>query len=196
MKRVLVVYSTNAGSTEEVASAVADELGCDAQVQVDLRRMAEVSELESYDAVVVGAPMILGWQRAAVQFVKKHQRVLANKPVAYFCTLKSLTQAALGAPAPAPLFIDPQLPKPPQHVGRLSIKERYATLPNYLGPMLKAAPAVHPVSVAFLGGKLELFRLKWWQMLFVMVIIGAQPGDHRNWSGITQWAAELRSCLL
>lgn len=196
MKRVLVVYSTNAGSTEEVASAVANELGRDAQVQVDLRRMAEVSELESYDAVVVGAPMILGWQRAAVQFVKMHQRVLANKPVAYFCTLLSLTQTAPGNTSPAPLFIDPQLPKAPRHVGRLSIKERYATLPNYLGPMLKAAPAVHPVSVAFLGGKLELFRLKWWQMLFVMVVIGAQPGDYRNWSGITQWAAELRSCLL
>ena len=69
MKRVLVAYTTNAGSTEEVARAVADELGRDGQAQVDVRHLPEVRALESYDAVVVGAPMILGWQRAAVQFV-------------------------------------------------------------------------------------------------------------------------------
>jgi menaquinone-dependent protoporphyrinogen IX oxidase len=62
-----------------------------------------------------------------------------------------------------------------------------------LRPALKAAPQVKPVSVGFFGGKLELFRLKWWQALFVMLVIGAQPGDQRNWPIIVKWASQLRS---
>jgi hypothetical protein len=116
--------------------------------------------------------------------------------VAYFCTLLSLTQPGANQPVPVPLFVDPELAKPLHTPGRMSLKERYATIGNYLSPVLKAAPAVHPVSVAFFGGKLELFRLKWWQLLFVMIIIQAQPGDRRNWDGIRQWAESLKPALL
>jgi hypothetical protein len=41
-----------------------------------------------------------------------------------------------------------------------------------------------------------MFRLKLLQMLFVMLIIRAQPGDLRDWSYIQQWAIEIRSLLL
>jgi menaquinone-dependent protoporphyrinogen IX oxidase len=194
MKRVLIAYATNAGSTEEVAQAVADVLK--PQALVEVKPLGEVRSVSDYDAVIVGAPMILGWHRSAVQFVKRHQQALAGKPVAYFCTLMSLTQPAEGDARPAPLFIDPELPKAPHTPGRMTIKERYATVANYLRPVLKAAPSVHPLSVAFLGGKLELFRLKWWQMLFVMVIIQAPPGDRRNWPCISEWAERIRPALL
>jgi hypothetical protein len=33
-------------------------------------------------------------------------------------------------------------------------------------------------------------------MLFVMVIIGAQPGDLRNYAAIREWAARLRDSML
>lgn len=194
MKRVLIAYATNAGSTVEVAQAVAEVLGQAAQV--DLRPLTEVNSVVDYDAVVVGAPMILGWHRAAQQFIRRHRRVLAGKRVAYFCTLMSLTQPASGEGEPVSLFIDSQLAKPAHSPGRLSLKERYATVGNYLRPLLRSAPAVRPASVAFLGGKLELFRLKWWQMLFVMAIIRAQPGDFRNWPAIRQWAENLKPALL
>jgi menaquinone-dependent protoporphyrinogen IX oxidase len=61
--------------------------------------------------------------------------------------------------------------------------------------VLKAAPHVRPVSVAFFGGKLELFRLNIFQMLFVILVIRAQPGDRRNWPPIQQWAASLLPLL-
>jgi len=38
-----------------------------------------------------------------------------------------------------------------------------------------------------------LFRLKFFQMLFVMLIIQAQPGDLRNWDAIRSWAQDLAS---
>jgi menaquinone-dependent protoporphyrinogen IX oxidase len=77
----------------------------------------------------------------------------------------------------------------------MSFRERYATVSNYLRPVLKAAPSVKPVSAGFFGGKLELFRLNVLQVLFVMLIIRAQPGDYRNWPVIRDWAINLRPLL-
>lgn len=58
--KVLVAYSTNAGSTGEVAEAVAGELRKDGTT-VDVKRLEEVADISPYQAVVVGAPMILIW---------------------------------------------------------------------------------------------------------------------------------------
>jgi menaquinone-dependent protoporphyrinogen oxidase len=190
MKKILVVYTTNSGSTEEVAQAIGEEIRRGG-AQVDVFRLEDVTGLEAYDGVVVGGPMILGWHRAALKFVRQHRQSLAQKQVAYFFTAISLTQTGEDRLGSIPISIDGDLAKPPRNPKRLSLKERYATVMNYLRPALKAAPLVKPVSVGFFGGKLELFRLKWWQMLFVMVVIGAQPGDRRNWPFIREWAARL-----
>jgi menaquinone-dependent protoporphyrinogen IX oxidase len=191
--RILVAYTTNSGSTEEVARAVGEQLS--PGNQVDVRRLEDIAGVEAYDAVVVGAPMILGWRRSAIQFLKRHQAALSRVPVALFCTAMSLTETGDRRVKDVPVVVDPALAKPPARPGRLSLKERYATLSNYLRPVLKAAPAVKPVSIGIFGGKLELFRLKPVQMLFVMAIIRAQPGDARNWQAIRDWAVRLRSML-
>jgi menaquinone-dependent protoporphyrinogen IX oxidase len=163
---------------------------------VQVRRLEEVTSVEPYDAVVVGAPMMMGWHGAAVKFVKKHQQALSQKPVAFFLTAMNLTQTDEKGIGAIPIYVDPALAKPPKNAKRLSLKERYATVANYLRPALEAAPLVKPVSAGFFGGKLELYRLPFLQMLFVLLVIQAQPGDLRNWPAIREWAASLRSELL
>lgn len=163
---------------------------------VEARRLEEVSDLAAYGAVVIGAPMIFGWHRSAVRFVKKHREALSRVPVAYFATAMRLTEDGTKPPEGVRLYLDPDLAVAPQNRKRLSIKERFTTVGNYLKPMLGAAREVKPVSVAFFGGKLELFRLAWWQMLFVMAVVQGQAGDYRNWAYIKGWGAELRSHLL
>ena len=195
MKKVLIAYTTNAGSTEKVAQAIGEELGRDgAQIQVS--RLEQVTGLETYDAIVVGAPMILGWHGAAVKFIKKHQQALSQVRVAYFVTAMNLTQTNEKSVGTLPIYVDPALAKPPKNSRRLSFKERYATAPHYLDPVLKAAPSVKPVGIGFFGGKLELYRLPLLQMLFVLLVIQAQPGDFRNWLAIREWATNLRPELL
>jgi menaquinone-dependent protoporphyrinogen IX oxidase len=40
---------------------------------VEIRRIEEVAD---YAAAIIGAPLIMGWQRAATKFVKKHRDTL------------------------------------------------------------------------------------------------------------------------
>jgi menaquinone-dependent protoporphyrinogen IX oxidase len=191
VKKILVAYATNAGSTADVASAVGEELGKN-EAQVKISQVEAVTSLEGYDAVVVGAPMIMGWHRDAIKFLKRHRQALSKVQVAYFLTAMRLTASDDGDVHGVPVYLDPGLAKPPQNPTRLSFKERYARVGNYLKPVLKAAPGAKPLRVGFFGGKLNLFPLSLWQKLFVILIVQAQPGEYRNWSFIREWAAGLR----
>ena len=128
--KVLVAYTTNAGTTEEVAAVIGEELSRDG-AQVDVRRIEEIADLASYSAVVIGGPMIMGWHKAAAKFVKKHQQALSQVPVAYFLTAMSLTQTGETSVGAIPICIDPTLAKAPKNANRLSFRERYATVTNY-----------------------------------------------------------------
>ncbi len=194
MKRILVAYATMAGSTVDVARAVGEEIARSG-VQVDVLPLSGVKSVEAYDGVVVGGPMIMGWHRAALGFLKKHREAFQRIPLAVFVMAMSLTQTGETSVDGAPVDVDEKLPKPPEREGRLNFRERYARLANYVQPILRATRPVKPVSIGVFGGRLEYGRLKWWAVLFVMVIIQAPAGDRRNWTAIRSWAAGLPTAL-
>jgi menaquinone-dependent protoporphyrinogen oxidase len=194
MKKILVVYATNSGTTAEVAKAVREEIQ-KSGLEVDLLPIDAVVDLQSYSAVILGAPMIMGWHRGAMQFLRKNKTILANMPLAVFVTCMNLTRTSETSMDGVQLYLDEQLAKAPQTLGRLTFKEGYAQVKNYLRPVLKAAAPAKPVSAAFFGGRLDIYRLKWYQALFVMLVIQAKPGEHRNWEAIRAWAASLPSLL-
>lgn len=163
-KKVLVAYATNSGSTSEVADAVAGELRNSGMV-ADVCRLTLVPSVEPYSAVVVAAPMILGWHGEAVRFIKKHQQALRKVPVAYLFTAMSLTRPRENRLNGIPVVVDPNLAHDPKNPSRPSLRDWYATVGRYLGPALRAAPTVKPVSVGFFAGKLDFGRLKLLQML-------------------------------
>ncbi len=146
--------------------------------------------------MIVGAPMILGWHRSARKFIQQHQPALSKLPVAYFAAAMSLTKTEEPQIDGVPLYLDSGLAKPPKNPARLGFRENYATPKKYFQPLLKTAPQIKPVGMAFFGGKLEMFRLPLLQMLFVMLVVQAQPGDLRNWTAVHEWAANLRSAYL
>ena len=190
MRRILVAYATMAGSTAEVARAVGEEIA-KGGVQVDVLPLNQVKDLKAYDGVVVGGLMIMGWHRAAIRFLRKNRRVFQRIPLAVFVMAMSLTLTGETSVDGVPVTVDEKLPKPPQQEGRLNFRERYARLANYLRPILLATRPVKPVSIGVFGGRLEYGRLKWWAVLFAMLIIQAQAGERRNWDAIRSWAAEL-----
>jgi menaquinone-dependent protoporphyrinogen oxidase len=194
MKRILVAYATMAGSTAEVAQAVAQELAR-SDVQVDVLPLSEIKQLNSYDGVVVGAPMIMGWHRAALRFLRNNRGVFRRIPLAVFLTCMSLTQTSETDVDGVPVYVDEELSKPPETAGRLRFRERYAQVANYVRPILQACGSARPASIGVFGGRLDHGRLPWWGVLFAMIVIRAPAGDRRNWTAIRFWAAGLSAEL-
>ena len=178
------------GSTAEVAQAVGEEIA-KGGLEVDVLPLGEVRDLGAYAGVVVGAPMIMGWHRAASRFLRVNREAFQRIPLAVFVTAMSLTQTGETSVEGVPVTVDEELPKPPKEEGRLNFRERYAQLANYLRPILRAAGPARPASIGVFGGRLEYGRLKWWAVLFVMLIVQAPAGERRNWAAIRAWAAGL-----
>jgi menaquinone-dependent protoporphyrinogen IX oxidase len=190
MKNILVTYATMSGTTTDVARTIADELQKTGK-KTTLLPISEVGSLSEFDSVVLGAPMIMGWHRDAVKFLKSRSSELVGKELALFATAMSLTQTGETVVDGVPVFVDPNLAMAPHNPARLSGRERFCAIPSYGRPMIKAAGSNRPVSVALFGGRLDYYRLKWWAALFVMLVIRTQPGDKRNWQAIKAWANSL-----
>ncbi|GIV73956.1 flavodoxin domain-containing protein [Caldilinea sp.] len=82
--RILVTYATRAGSTAEIAAAIAETLAARGYA-VDVKPVKEKPSLDGYTAVVLGSAIRMGnWLPEAVDFVKANQAALNAIPVALF----------------------------------------------------------------------------------------------------------------
>ncbi len=127
----LVAYATKHGSTGEVAETVAEELK-GLGLEVELRELRKVRNLDGYRAVVIGAPLYMGrWQKDARKFLKRHGKELAGHPVAVF---------ALG-----PLKLT---------------EEDVAGSRKQLDRALALAPDLRPATVEVFGGAIDPAKLR------------------------------------
>jgi menaquinone-dependent protoporphyrinogen oxidase len=193
-RRVLVVYATRHGSTTKVAETVAEELraaGCEA----DARTVGDAATTAGYDAVVIGGPMIFGWHKEAVKWVKARRDALAAVPVAYFVTAASLTEDGGDAVDGVSIYKDSWLAKKPGNPDKLSYRQRYARPSHYLGDILEKTAPLRPRQAAFFAGSVDLTTMGMCEKLFVMLVIGASPGDGRHWDAVREWSRGLPAAL-
>lgn len=81
---ILVTYATRYGSTREVAERVAQTLKGQG-LTVDTKPAGEVSSLDGYGAVVLGAPYYIGkLLKEATAFLGRYEQQLRKMPVALF----------------------------------------------------------------------------------------------------------------
>jgi menaquinone-dependent protoporphyrinogen IX oxidase len=193
-QRVLLVYATRHGSTREVADAVAEALR-EAGRKVDERSAENAPGPAGYDAVVVGGPMSMGWHKDAAKYVKRHKGQLAGVPFALFATAASLTEDGLDTVRGVPVAKDTWLVKKPKNAQKLGRKERYALPAHYVGDILDACAPALPRCVALFAGSLDLTKMNVFEKLFVLLVIGATPGDGRHYEFVREWAAGLGDAL-
>ncbi len=104
---ILVTYATRAGSTAEVAEAIAKALRASG-LTVDVCAVKQVSDLSPYRAVVLGSPIRMGrWLPEAVAFVKDHTAQLSRMPTAFFVMCDTLTSNTEENRRAVDAYIDP-----------------------------------------------------------------------------------------
>lgn len=171
LPKILVTYATRTGTTAGVAEAIGKTLtesGC----LVDVCPMQDVADLSPYTAVVAGSAIqAANWLPEAMQFMKSHQAVLAQKRVALF--LVCMTLAMPNAEKYRPFVAD------------------------FLQPV---RAIVRPVSEGLFAGRLDIRKVPSFgdRLKFrLSVLFGVwSAGDHRDWEAIRAWAATLRPLLL
>ncbi len=88
--RVLIAYASKAGSTGEVAQAMAKTLTAQGHA-VDVHLVKTVKDLSPYSAVIVGSAIRTGqWLPEAVNFVRDHQATLQQLSTAFFTVCLTL----------------------------------------------------------------------------------------------------------
>jgi menaquinone-dependent protoporphyrinogen oxidase len=164
--RVLVAYASRAGSTGEVAQAVADVL-CQQGFEVDVRKVNDVRDVSGYRAVVVGSAARMGKLYGETgRFVNKHRKALAVIPTAYFFSGFMMNE---------------------------DTPENRATAGKLLEPLVAAR---QPVSVGLFGGSLKYANLEpLFRWVFSMAKEGMPEGDWRDWDAIRAWSGELAPLL-
>ncbi len=158
--RVLIAYASKAGSTAEVAAFVGRRLS-GLGPAVDVRRAADVGELEGYDAVIVGSAIRAGqWLPEARAFVEKHKGALAHRRTAFFTLCMTLSHDTPGN------------------------REKVAA---YLKPV---RAILEPQQAAFFAGRMEYRKLalgpRW-----IVKAMKVPEGDFRDWNAIGAWADQL-----
>jgi menaquinone-dependent protoporphyrinogen oxidase len=87
MSKVLIVYATGEGQTEKIARRIAatlDAAGHSTEL-LDTDRPGSPLDLESFEVVVVGAPIHAGgYPRSLVRFAREHRALLESTRAVFF----------------------------------------------------------------------------------------------------------------
>ena len=190
--KILITFATESGSTAELAQTLGEELSRSAE-RVDITPIPQVTNLDDYDTVIIGAPMIMGWHRQAVAFIKANANQLAQKTVAYFFTSLNLTRTGEETIDDIPIYVDPNHGAAPQNPQKLNFMEKHTAPQGYVQPVLQKAPQVKPKTVACFGGKLDYSHLAFPAKIFVKYLIRGQEGDFRNMDAVREWGRSLEA---
>lgn len=82
--RVLVAYASKHGATQGIAERIGAKLS-EAGLQADVRSVEHATDLEGYDAFVIGGALYMyHWMKDASKFTHRHRMILAGRPVWLF----------------------------------------------------------------------------------------------------------------
>jgi menaquinone-dependent protoporphyrinogen oxidase len=164
--RVLVTYSTAAGSTAGIAERIAQVLR-DAGCAVRCLPASADLDLAGVDALVVGSAVHdMAWLAPSVEVLRR--------------------AAASGTPAVWCFSVGSVHPR-----GRVT-RALAALEARRVGALFPAGLRVRDHRV--FGGVVDMTGVPLWGRLFYRAI-GESPGDHRDWTAVAAWAGDIAHSL-
>jgi menaquinone-dependent protoporphyrinogen oxidase len=160
--RVLVTAASKHGATDEIAERIGAVLAAHG-VDVEVKKLQEVSGLGGYEAVVLGSGIYLGkWLKEARRFVEDHAAELAQRPTWLFGS--------------GSIMGDPPVGDDPNAMGA--------------GLVERLVETTYARELKLFAGKLDMSKLGLAEKASVRMA-HASEGDYRDWQAIDDWAAAI-----
>jgi menaquinone-dependent protoporphyrinogen oxidase len=140
-KKILVAYGTAAGSTGEVAEAIAKEME-QLGAQVDVKPDEKIEALEKYDAVVVGTSVrMFRILPKTKKFLRRQRKALQKVPVAYFLVCLTMAEPTPENIQKATSFAKPMVNiKEPVSLGLFGGCMNHEKLSGFFAQSMKSIP--------------------------------------------------------
>jgi menaquinone-dependent protoporphyrinogen oxidase len=166
MKKVLVTYASEHGSTAQIAQTIAKVLR-QFDLDVTAKRMEAIENISGYEAIVLGTAIYMGdWLPEAKNFLEIYQGKLAQLPIWIF------SSGPTGSDDPVKLLHGELVPAELQSI----------------------IEAIEPREIHVFHGKIDLRRLS--PAARDLIKAAAVPrGDYRDWTAIKLWASEINRAL-
>ncbi len=164
--KVLIAYGSKYGSTKEIAEKIGEAIKQEG-LEADVKSARDIPSIAGYGAFVIGsAAYIGGWRKEVSNFVKKHEKTLAERPVWIF----SSGPAGKGDP----------------------IQQVQGWLyPKALKPVIDN---IKPKDVTVFHGNISVEKMnaieKW-----MIKQVKSEYGDFRDWEMIGRWGKGIAAAL-
>lgn len=171
--KILVAYASKHGATQGIAERIAATLRAAGRA-AEARPVGSVGDPAGYDAIVLGSAAYLGaWLPEATAFARRHQAILADRPVWLFSSgpLGTATTDAQGRDL------------------------RVAAEPNEIAEL---RASLQPRDHRVFFGALDRRALGFTGRLLRLLPAGRAllpEGDFRDWSEIEAWAGQIAADL-
>ena len=176
--KVLVGYATRHGATKGIAERVGTQLER-AGLDVTVRRVADVSAVEPFDAFVIGSAAYMGqWLKEAASFVRSNADRLRTLPVWIF------SSGPIGSERVDEKGRDVVKASEPAEFGEFATSIRPRDARVFFGAY---DPDASPI------GTLERFGALFTRLPAIRKAMPA--GDFRDWVAIDDWADGIASDL-
>jgi menaquinone-dependent protoporphyrinogen oxidase len=164
-KKILVAYGSHAGSTAEVADAIAKTLAEKGAV-VEVKPVEKVKNIDGYGAVVVGTNIRAGQVKGSVKsFVSRNGQALKKVPVALFVVCLTMKD---------------------------DTPENRAKVSGWLAPL---KTGIKPVDEGLFAGKVDKSKLDIFARFVAEKMAKIEDHDYRDWDKIRSWANALYAKL-
>lgn len=166
-KKVLIVYASKYGATEEIAVYIGGFLERPG-IEVDIKNIEMIDNIYKYDSIIIGSAVYMGqWRKKALNFLKKHELELSEKVTWIF------SSGPTGKGNPEKLLNGWKLPN----------------------AVVNTINRIKPVDIKVFHGAVDIRELNFIERIIVKY--GNAPiGDYRDWKDVKRWANQIGKTLL
>lgn len=188
MKKILITYYSESGSTKEIAKVIFNTIS---NYQVDVLEVTKVEHL-NYDGIIIGTPNMYGKPAPRIiKFLKQHEDKLQTISIHIFFSCMDCYLDNEMENHQIEIYTDSNLSKEIKEMETMNSWERSHAVTTYLTNLMDIVPTLNISSIAFFKGRLQFKSLSFFNSMVMRAIClmnrNIKQGDYYKRQDVETW---------